>query len=216
MPKRTEASQRPTHPRRAARILTHPASFRFHAPPSAAPPAQTHTTMVFDARAEAAVRQKNAAKIEASLRATGDAMQAMHAVNKRPVPYTSTCEVPVLQTPLPEDAHLVPSGNLVTKKGLGDVVMSGKHSSRGALQKEPPPWATFSMPAPNVFEPSKPATPASDAGAAAGDNARREELLLTRHNEWNLQRNNYNPDIAAQMRCAPASPRRAPAPARPR
>ena len=166
--------------------------------------------MPFDAKLEGEKRAANAKKIEASLRATGNAMLEMHAVHKRPIPYTSGCEVPVLKTPLPEDAHLVPSGHLVTKKGYGDVVMSGKHSSRGALQSEAP-WATFSMPTPTVFEANKPAPPAPDAAGPA-DTARREELLLTRHNEWNLQRNNYNPDIAAQMRCARALPPRCCAP----
>ena len=72
-------------------------------------------------------------------------------------------------------------------------------------------WANFSIPSPNIFD-AKPAA-AAEPEAAPALSEREVGLLLTKHMEWNLQRNAYNPEIAAQMRCAtvPALARTVPA-----
>ncbi len=118
------------------------------------------------------------------------------------VPFTSQYEgKSVLSGPIPKDAHLVPSKEVIVKPELPVFhVLEG--ASLGASTEVP--WASYHKPQPSVFnEAPAPATdgetgavPADERAAPAAD----EELWRAQYMEWTLQKNAYNPDIAAQMR----------------
>ncbi len=155
-----------------------------------------------------------ASMIERSQMATAAAIDEMHRIKRQPVPYTNDAVMPQLQKPYPTDSHLVNSRHCVTRHG--DMLLPTSETADFARNSDSSVrWANFSIPSPNIFDakPAAAAEPPAEPEAAPALSEREVGLLLTKHMEWNLQRNAYNPEIAAQMRCAtvPALARTAPA-----
>jgi hypothetical protein len=122
---------------------------------------------------------------------------------RRAVPFPSTWKGKSIAEhgPIPTDAHLIPSNLVIVKPELS----SFKEDASGAgkpLGLSGKPWYAYRKPEPPIFQGSA----AGDAGAgeAASSSAPKvpfnEEMYRTQHMEWTLQKNAYNPDIAAAMR----------------
>ena len=115
------------------------------------------------------------------------------------VPYHGGTEVFDVRNPIPEDAHLIPSNDLVIPAALpqfdGFVVDSSK--KKGPTEK---PWATYEKPSPAITAqiPANSSTEAAPAPPAKPQMD--EEMWRTQYLEWTLQKNAYNPDIAAALR----------------
>ena len=153
----------------------------------------------------------NAGLIEQSQMATAAAIDEMHRIKREPVPYTNDAVMPQLQKPYPVDSHPVLSRHCV--KRHGDTLVSTSETADFARNSDSSVrWANFSIPSPDIFgeKPAAAAEPPAEPEAAPALTDREVGLLLTKHMEWNLQRNAYNPEIAAQMRCAPNPAPRAP------
>ena len=151
--------------------------------------------MPLDPQAEAAKRKAMSAVFEKTQREMASAVDELAMTRRLPVPYESNEPVPEVTLPYPQDSHLVRSTELVPKRTL-DTFMPAD-----TLQNPPShgkPWASFSRPSPQVLSDREQTTAAPPAAEPATD----EEMWRTRHNEWTLQKNAYNPDIASQMRCA--------------
>ena len=139
-------------------------------------------------------RQRNAQSIEACQRATALAIEEFHAVRRAPVPYKPTMEAPVVHWIVPSDDHLVSTGQL--KKKLDERKVTPPHlPSRpkylNADQSAKMSSEQFSR---SIFGNTLVVQP--EKGAANID----IDQLITKHNEWSLQKNGYDPDIAARMR----------------
>ena len=153
-----------------------------------------------------------ASMIERSQMATAAAIDEMHRIKREPIPYTNDAVMPQLQKPYPTDSHLVNSRHCVTRHG--DMLLPTSETADFARNSDSSVrWANFSIPSPNIFDakPAAAAEPPAEPEAAPALSEREVGLLLTKHMEWNLQRNAYNPEIAAQMRCVTALARVAPA-----
>ena len=151
--------------------------------------------MPLDPQAEAAKRKAMSAVFEKTQREMASAVDELAMTRRLPVPYESNEPVPEVTLPYPQDSHLVRSTELVPKRTL-DTFMPAD-----TLQNPPShgkPWASFSRPSPQVLSDREQTAAAPPAAEPATD----EEMWRTRHNEWTLQKNAYNPDIASQMRCA--------------
>lgn len=115
------------------------------------------------------------------------------------VPYPSTWTgTSVADTgPIPTDNHLIPSNFIVFKaeptKFKPDDSKGGDALHLGGL-----PWASYTTPQPEVFSgpPAETAPPPPGPPAPVYD----QELQRARGMEWTLQKNAFNPDIAAAMR----------------
>jgi hypothetical protein len=152
--------------------------------------------MVLDA-SYAQQRQLNAKRIENSQRATAQALQEMHETRRAPIPFAPYIECPPLVCPLPRDGHFVRTSDLVkmappkpyvaTTRGFDGMIASGT------------PWTTYVKPQPSIFGRSQ-ALQEHGEGQQTAKPALDKLALLTQHNEWTLQKNNYQPDIAAAMR----------------
>lgn len=105
--------------------------------------------------------------------------------------------------PIPKDAHLQPSRDIILKPELpGFKIVDGV--SLGASTERP--WASYEKPTPSIFGES-----ASDAvhrtvdaaaapAVATATDTEAEDMWRAQYMEWTLQKNAYNPDIAAHMR----------------
>jgi len=148
-------------------------------------------------------RQEMSEVIAASQRATSEAMYALHDVKRAPVPYKPTMPMPVLSGPLPSDTHLERSADVVSKRTLPTFQAAESMQTRASGGK---PWASFEQSQPGVFDSASRRT-CGEAGQESGELGGGSEakhvdadLALTSYNEWNLQKNGFNPDVAAQMR----------------
>jgi len=139
----------------------------------------------------------NAKRIEASQRATAQAIQDLHEIRRAPVPFEPYIECPPLDCPVPRDAHFERTGDLVkpgppktyeaASRGFDGIIATGK------------PWATYEKPQPCIFGRS-PTLEEHGTREETHKPALDKAELLTKHNEWTLHKNNYQPDIAAAMR----------------
>jgi len=142
-----------------------------------------------------------AAKFEATQRSMSTTVDHVALARRAPVPFDSTWtgESISMTGPIPTDNHLIPS-NMVIHKAAASIFKSGDSGAK-PLHLSGKPWATYSKPEPSVFDPS-----ASDATSAAAPpppkpaSAIEEEMWRTQYQEWTLQKNAFNPDIAAAMR----------------
>lgn len=148
----------------------------------------------------AAQEKRNAmAKVFATTQTEmSNAVDELTLVRRRPAPYVNPDPPPVVRGPFPTDDHLVPSGELAPKPYRPNFRLPpGGSMVTNSTEKKP--WSTFEKAEPVIFD-------STMRGEAPDPNASRpplkldEEMWRTRYNEWNLQKNAYNPDIAAQMR----------------
>ena len=100
--------------------------------------------------------------------------------------------------PVPSDDHLVPSGNVVQLSPPVDFsALDEPHEILGLSGK---PYASYRATRPDIFVPK--ADPSSFAQPAPPKmrTKEEEEMWRAQYMEWTLQKNAYNPDIAAGMR----------------
>lgn len=165
-------------------------------PGAAVSPSLIARVMVLD-QSYAQRRQLNAKRIEECQRATAQALQEMHETRRAPIPFAPYIECPALVCPLPRDGHFERTSDLVKMAPPKSYVAStrGFHGIIASGQ----PWATYVKPQPSIFGRSQ-ALQELGAGQEPPKPALDKLALLTQHNEWTLQKNNYQPDIAAAMR----------------
>ena len=126
----------------------------------------------------------------------GDTVDKLAITRRSAVPYKSSCDVPVLRNPVPLDAHLIPSHDVIVRPDLpkfeGFVTHAAKTAGSGS------PWAAYEKATPDIFVKSSSSgeTGAAEVTKAVVD----EEMWRAQYMEWVLQKNAYNPDIAAQLR----------------
>tara|TARA_B110001452_G_scaffold255277_1_gene247559 strand:- start:821 stop:1468 length:648 start_codon:yes stop_codon:yes gene_type:complete len=150
--------------------------------------------MPLDPKVEAAKRKAMAAVFEKTQRGMAAAVDELGAVRRLPVPFVSSEPVPEVSLPYPQDSHLVRSGEICFINPPGIFIPPEVSHTHASHDK---PWATFEKTDRSIFSNTGPVAPKpADEGPTALD----EEMYRTRHNEWTLQKNAYNPDIASQMR----------------
>ena len=114
---------------------------------------------------------------------------------RAPIPYVSKfegdCEI---ETPYPRDGHMVRTSEVVKKRPLKPFDARAVPFTEVTGGK---PWYTHTHTYPTIFDPH---AVHAEKKEVAGSSAMDMEMWRTRHNEWTLQKNAYNPDIASQMR----------------
>ena len=143
-------------------------------------------------------RKYMAKQFEVTQHAMSSTVDELSLMRRTAVPYPSTWQGASVAEhgPIPTDAHLIPSNMVITKPELPSfkVAASAESSKLGGK-----PWASFELSQPIVFvEPS--AAVADDAAAEKPKPKMDEEMWRAQYLEWTLQKNAYNPDIAASMR----------------
>jgi hypothetical protein len=115
------------------------------------------------------------------------------------VPFRSEVVLHSVRNPIPADAHLIPSKDVMPKQRLPNFEMD---RSRSTIKASGKPWASYEKPSPDVtvqlpmnMTTLEPPPPPATAGLD-------EEMWRTQYQEWTLQKNAYNPDVAAAMRFA--------------
>ena len=98
--------------------------------------------------------------------------------------------------PVPADDHLVPSGNVV-KPPIPSTSLS---TSREILGLSSKPYASYRKLQPNIFEKQPDRLLFTKPSARKIRTTAEEEMWRAQFMEWTLQKNAYNPDIAASMR----------------
>ena len=116
-------------------------------------------------------------------------------LTRAPIPYVSKfegdCEI---ETPYPRDGHMVRTSEVVKKRPLKPFDARAVPFTEVTGGK---PWYTHTHTYPTIFDPH---AVHAEKKEVAGSSAMDMEMWRTRHNEWTLQKNAYNPDIAAAMR----------------
>ena len=117
---------------------------------------------------------------------------------RRAVPYPSffTGKSVAETGPIPTDAHLIPSGKTTVRKPLPTFALA--EDSDEPLRLSGQPWASYSKPQDTIFL-SKP-EPVAAAPPRKTRTTAEEEMWRTQYQEWTLQKNAFNPDIAAGLR----------------
>ena len=151
--------------------------------------------MPLDPVVEAAKRKAMAKVFEKTQREMASAVDELAVTRRLPVPYQSNEPVPEVTLPYPQDHHLIRSIELVPKRQLPFFVAADSLQNPCSGGK---PWASFNPSVPSVLAGREPTEAKPPVVPATTD----EEMWRTRFNEWTLQKNAYNPDIASQMRCA--------------
>ena len=116
---------------------------------------------------------------------------------RAPVPYPSKWEAKydvAERGPIPTDAHLIPSNMVVIKPDPPVFVPSDEGSE--PLHLSGKPFYAYRKPTPSIFPEARETAPPAAAHKPKID----REMWLAQYMEWTLQKNAYNPDIAAQMR----------------
>ena len=149
--------------------------------------------MPLDPKVEAAKRKAMAATFEKTQREMSAVVDELSVTRRLPVPYESNEPVPVVTLPYPIDAHLVSSRELAPQRKL--PFYGEPDAVQNPISREKP-WAGFETPQHDVF--GQP--PYGEKPQPVEKTPIDEEMWRTRHNEWTLQKNAYNPDIASQMR----------------
>ena len=149
--------------------------------------------MPLDPKAEAAKRKAMAAVFEKTQREMASAVDELAVTRRLPVPYQSNEPIPPVTLPYPQDSHLIRSIELVPQRKLPFFVAADSAQNPCSGGK---PWASFNPSVPSVLANREPSQAAPTVAKPSTD----EEMWRTRHNEWTLQKNAFNPDIAAAMR----------------
>lgn len=162
-----------------------------------------------------------AAKFEKTQRAMSSTVDDLALAKRSPVPYASTWmgESVSMKGPIPTDFHLIESNMVILRSDPPPFRASGKPSQNLHLSGKP--WASYEKGEPSIYP-----------GAATFTGIEKpythvpkpvdEEMNRARYMEWNLQKNAFNPDVAAAMRTnvrkmaslSVADPNSAPDPAR--
>jgi len=139
-----------------------------------------------------------AAKFEKTQRGMATAVDDLRGARRSVVPYASTWQGESISEhgPIPTDRHLIPSTQVIETSGPSIFKSIGSQGS--PLHLSDKPWATYHKPEPVVFE--KPFAGSSFEAPSKPKVAIDEEMWRTRYQEWTLQKNAFNPDIAAAMR----------------
>jgi len=113
------------------------------------------------------------------------------------VPFASTWQGQSISTtgPVPTDNHLIPS-NMVIFKSEPPSFKGDRSSTHANLNLSGKPWACYEKSTPAVFVPPDTVEPPPRQQPRKMD----EEMFRTQYQEWVLQKNAFNPDIAAAMR----------------
>ena len=116
------------------------------------------------------------------------------------VPYPSTWKGQSIAYfgPVPADDHLVPSGNVVKLSDPVDFsALDEPHEILGLSGK---PYASYRKVQPKIFEKQPDRLLFAKPSARKTRTTAEEEMWRAQFMEWTLQKNAYNPDIAAGMR----------------
>jgi len=146
-------------------------------------------------------KEKSKAKaiqLEQIQRQMSETVDAVGIAKRAAVPYPSTYTgTSVADTgPIPTDGHLVPSGNTVMMTPPADFSVDDQDHDILGLSGSP--YAMYSKGSTSVFTGKPPAgTPIQPVRARTSDE---EEMWIAQAKEWVLQKNAYNPDIAAAQR----------------
>ena len=156
-------------------------------------------------------RQENARIVETAQRDIASKLLAVHVTKRAPVPFEPYEEAPTVTSPVPRDGHLERTADLKRKEPRSSDP-SGRICDPWAQQQSGP---DSPLPRATPFVAASEARPASIFGESTiraqttvpavtrvapevGPKERAE--LLTQHNEWTIQKNDFMPDVAAAMR----------------
>lgn len=162
-----------------------------------------------------AKRNAMAKVFESTQQAMGATVDELSIMRRSAVPYQSQYDQNLRSktiVPIPADAHLIPSKEVIVKPEMS-VFKIQTGVSLGASTETP--WATYQRPTPAIFPGTKSKPYHEEDTAPYAASVEDEEMWRAREQEWIIQKNAYNPDVAAQMRCARA-PARRPLPTRAR
>jgi hypothetical protein len=147
-------------------------------------------------------RKAMAAVFEQSQREMGAAVDDLSIARRSAVPYRTDAVLHTVRNPIPPDFHLIPSKEVMSEPRLPEIAMD---DSRAAIKASGAPWASYEKPAPEVFA-KLPANTTTDVAPSPAPTIADEEMWRAQYLEWTLQKNAYNPDIAAQLRRARCPP----------
>ena len=153
------------------------------------------------AQLEAAKAKRNAMakKFEVTQNAMSSTVDDLALMKRSAVPYPSTWEGKSIAEhgPIPTDNHLIPSNMVITKKE--PPKFKERRGDSGLVQSiSGKPWYTHKKAEPIVFE--KPGDASASAASGPPPIKIDEEMWRAQYQEWTLQKNAFNPDIAAAMR----------------
>ena len=134
---------------------------------------------------------------ETTQRAMSQTVDDVGLATRAPVPYPSTWEGKydvAERGPIPTDAHLIESKLVVVKPELPVFVPSDEGAE--PLHLSGTPFAAYKKSTPSIFPAARETVQPPEEHKPAFDMA----MWFAQYQEWNLQKNAYNPDIAAQMR----------------
>ena len=101
--------------------------------------------------------------------------------------------------PIPTDAHLIPPTSSSSSPSSPPSRRLERHAETLGLSGKP--WYAYRKPEPRIFSGASTSAATSTADASAPPKVPfNEEMFRTQYMEWTLQKNAYNPDIAAAMR----------------
>jgi len=148
------------------------------------------------------VKEKRAymAKVfEQTQRSMSSTVDELSLAKRSAVPYPSTYTGrPVADTgPIPIDSHLIASGMTVVKAPPQDFENEDNEFDRLGLGGKP--WASYLKTEPSIFT-SAAANQGTLPEPSRTRTAEEEEMWRARYLEWTLQKNAFNPDIAASLR----------------
>jgi len=137
---------------------------------------------------------------EKTQRDMSSTVDELSLAKRTPVPYPSTyAGMPVAETgPIPVDAHLIPSGMTVVKAQPQDFENDDDEFEQLGLSGKP--WASYQKAEPSIFTASTVNESSSTSPAARKRTTEEEEMWRAQYLEWTLQKNAFNPDIAAALR----------------
>ena len=143
-------------------------------------------------------RKFMAAVLAETQREMSVAVDLLGIATRSAVPYPSTWTGKAISMtgPIPQDLHLVPSGTTIMMSAPPDFkAMDGGHEILGLSGK---PYAGYTKPHESIFLAKLPPVPPVKKVRQRTDEE--VELWKAQFNEWTLQKNSYNPDIAAATR----------------
>jgi hypothetical protein len=143
-------------------------------------------------------RQYMAKVFEATQREMSDTNDLIFLTKRSAVPFPSTWqgESIAYSGPVPTDEHLIPSGLISFKGELPEF--EPDTDVPPALNLGGKPYAAYKKMNDSIFIP-KPQTPTAVAPRKTRT-AAQDDLWRAQYAEWQLQKNAFNPDIAAGLR----------------
>ena len=150
--------------------------------------------------AAATKRQAMAQKFEVTQRQMSSYVDDLALMRRSAVPYSSSWEGESISKagPIPTDGHLIPS-NMVIYRKKPAAYKAFNDGLTKPLHLSGQPWATYNKPDLPIY--NKPSAPSDEAPAPAAPKSTFDaDLFRAQSMEWTLQKNAFNPDIAAAMR----------------